>query len=141
MLSLHKISQIMNNIGINIRKTREKRGFSQEYVAEKLGINQSTYGKLERDVSNITLDRLYKIADVLEEDITTLLDIGKKNIFTNQTNQGNGYVETINNDYKMMVDELKLVYEKMLAIKDEQNTFLKCMLEKYRNSENFNNQI
>ena len=34
------------------------------------------------------------IADVLEEDITTLLDIGKKNTFNNQTNQGNGYVET-----------------------------------------------
>ena len=33
-------------------------------------------------MSNITLDRLFKIADVLEEDITTLLDIGKKKIFS-----------------------------------------------------------
>jgi len=120
----------MNNVGSNIRKLREKKGFSQDYVAEKLGINQSTYGKLERDVSNMTLDRLYKIADVLEEDITTLLDIGKKNIFSNQTNQGNGYVETINNDYKMMVEELKLAYEKMLSIKDEQIVILKNLWEK-----------
>jgi len=120
----------MNNIGVNIRKVREKKGFSQEYVAEKLGINQSTYGKLERDVSNITLDRLYKIADVLDEDITTLLDIGKKNIFNNQTNQGNGYVETINNDYKTMVEELKLAYEKMLTLKDEQINLVKSLLEK-----------
>ena len=58
----------MNNISINIKKLREKKGFSQKFVAEKLGINQSTYGKLERDESSITLDRLYKIADVLEED-------------------------------------------------------------------------
>ena len=43
------------------------------------------------------------------EDITTLLDIGKKNIINNQLNQGNGYVETINNDYKTMVDEVKSV--------------------------------
>ena len=42
MLFLHKISQIMNNTGVNIRKIREKKGFSQEYVAEKLGINQNT---------------------------------------------------------------------------------------------------
>ena len=128
MLPLHEISHNMNNVGFNIRKSREKRGFSQEYVAERLGINQSTYGKLERDVSNITLDRLFKIADVLEEDITTLLDIGKKNIFNNQTNQGNGYVETINNDYRTIVEELKLAYEKMLALKDEQIDFLKSLL-------------
>ena len=130
MLPLHKISQITNNIGVNIRKFREKKGFSQEYVAEKLGINQSTYGKLERDMSNITLGRLFKIADVLEEDITTLLDIGKKNIFTNQTNQGNGYVETINNDFKAMIEEIKLAYEKMLMMKDEQIVILKSFLEK-----------
>jgi len=120
----------MNNIGINIRKLREKKGFSQEFIAEKLGINQSTYGKLERDMSNITLDRLYKIADVLEEDVTALLDIGKKNIFNNQTNQGNGYVETINNDHKAMIEELKLIYDKMLGIKDEQIILLKSLLEK-----------
>ena len=113
-----------------VTKLREKKGFSQEYVAEQLGINQSTYGKLERDISNITLDRLYKIAGVLEEDITTLLDIGKKNIFTNQTNQGNGYVETIHNDHKTMVEELKQAYDKMLAIKDEQIALLKSFLEK-----------
>ena len=126
---MHKKSQIMNNIGLNIRKLREKKGFSQEFVADKLGINQSSYGKLERDISNITLDRLYKISDILEEDITTILDIGKKNIFNNQTNQGNGYVETINNDYKTMIEEFKLSYEKMLGIKDEQINLLKSFLE------------
>ena len=130
MLTLHEISRNMNNIGFNIRKSREKRGFSQEYVAEKLGINQSTYGKLERDMSNISLDRLFKIADVLEEDVTTLLDIGKKNIINNQPNHGNGYVETINNDCKMIVEELKLVYEKMLAVKDEQVALLKSLLNR-----------
>ena len=80
-------------------------------------------------MSNITLDRLYKIADVLEEDITTLLDIGKKNIF-NSHNQGNGYVETINYDHKIMVEELKLAYEKMLAVKDEQINLMKSLLER-----------
>jgi transcriptional regulator with XRE-family HTH domain len=130
MPPLHEISRNMNNVGLNIRKLREKKGFSQEFIADKLGINQSTYGKLERDMSSMTLDRLFKIADVLEEDVTTLLDIGKKNIFNNQANQGNGYVETINNDYKAMVEELKLAYEKMLTIKDEQVVLLNSLLEK-----------
>jgi transcriptional regulator with XRE-family HTH domain len=103
-----------------------------------LGINQSTYGKIEKDASNITVDRLYKIAEILESDITTLLDIGKKNIFNNQTNQGNGYVETINNDIKDMMVELKEVYEKLLASKEDQITLLKNLLEKKPNSLLFN---
>ena len=127
MLHLHKISHDMNNIGHNIRKLREKKGFSQEFVAGKLGINQSTYGKLEKDASNITLNRLFKVAGVLDEDITTLLDIDKKNIFHNRFDQGNGeFMETI----KMMIEELKLAYEKMIVIKDEQITFFRSYLEK-----------
>lgn len=130
IVNLHKNSQNMNNLGASIRMEREKRGFSQEYVAMELGINQSTYGKLERDASNITVDRLFKIADVLETDVSNLLDIGKKNVWNVQTNHGNGYVETINNDYKYTIDELKTAYEKMLGIKDEQIAFLKEMLGK-----------
>ncbi|MDR1682050.1 MAG: helix-turn-helix transcriptional regulator [Candidatus Symbiothrix sp.] len=120
----------MNNLGLNIRKTREKRGFSQEYVANQLGINQSTYGKIERDASNISVDRLYKIAEVLESDVVNLLDIGKKNIFNNQANQGNGYVETINNDFKAMIGEIREIYDKLIASKDEQITLLKNLFEK-----------
>jgi transcriptional regulator with XRE-family HTH domain len=131
MLPLHKISQIMNDIGINIRRIREKKGFSQDYIAEKLGINQSTYGKLERDASHFTVDRLYKLSEALQEDLATLLDVGK-NTFNNQTNQNNGYgyVEVINNDHKSMIDELKAIYEKMLAIKDEEIALLKDLLRK-----------
>jgi phage portal protein BeeE len=52
-----------------------------------------------------------------------------KNTFTNQTNQGNGYVETINNDFKSMMEELKWAYEKMLLVKDEQIALLKELLK------------
>ena len=64
----------MNNVGINIRKLREKKGFSQEYVAQELGINQSTYGKLERENTKISIDRLLRISEILEEDVINLLD-------------------------------------------------------------------
>ena len=127
---LHTKSQIMNNIGINIRKLREQRGYSQEVVATELGINQSTYGKIERDASNITVERLQKIAEILDVDMASILDVGTKNTFTNQTNQGNGYVETINNDYRTFADELKSAYEKTISAKDEQIVLLKGLLER-----------
>ncbi|MCL1944054.1 MAG: hypothetical protein FWF54_10975 [Candidatus Azobacteroides sp.] len=42
----------------------------------------------------------------------------------------NEYVETINNNCKTMLEELKSAYEKMPAIKDEEITFLRSLLEK-----------
>jgi len=41
-------------------------------TANLLFYNYPAIYKLERDMSSVTLDRLFKIADVLEEDITTL---------------------------------------------------------------------
>ena len=101
-----KYSQKMNNVGINIRKLREKKGFSQEYVAQELGINQSTYGKLERENTKISIDRLLRISEILEEDVINLLDSNPQNTF-HQTNQGNGYsyVENINNENAELLKE------------------------------------
>jgi transcriptional regulator with XRE-family HTH domain len=121
----------MSNLGENIRKEREKRDFSQEFLAAELNINQSTYCKLEQDASNLTVERLYKIADVLGVDVSNLLDIDAKNIFNNNGN-GNGYgnVERLNTDNKVFIEEIRLAYEKMLEIKDEQIAFLKDMVGK-----------
>jgi transcriptional regulator with XRE-family HTH domain len=60
----------MKSIGSNIRRIRERKGFSQEYVAQELGINQSTYGKLERDDANISVERLIKISEIFKEDLS-----------------------------------------------------------------------
>lgn len=124
----------MRQIGLNIRKIREQKGFSQEYIAHELGINQSTYGKIERDDSNLSVDRLIKIAEILEEDLSSLLDIGTKNTFNNQTNSGYGYgyVENINNDFKDLISEIKNAYEKIIQSKDEQIKFLKEQLSFYK---------
>ena len=120
----------MNNIGTTIRRIRERKGFSQESIANELGINQSTYGKLERDASKLSLERLEIIAKFLKEDLGEILGIGTKNSFNNQANHGNGYVETINNDYRTMVEDIKSVYEKILQGKDEQIALLKNLLKK-----------
>ena len=49
-----------------IRKTREIKDYSQEYVAEKLGISQTAYSKLENGQTNISVKRLIKLAEILE---------------------------------------------------------------------------
>ncbi|SFC67501.1 Helix-turn-helix domain-containing protein [Parapedobacter composti] len=57
----------------NIRKVREYRNYTQDYVARKIGISQNAYSKLELGVHKLSLERLFQIAEVLEIDCTALL--------------------------------------------------------------------
>jgi transcriptional regulator with XRE-family HTH domain len=38
----------MNTVGTRIRKIREEKGIKQEYIADEMGITQSSYGRLEK---------------------------------------------------------------------------------------------
>jgi transcriptional regulator with XRE-family HTH domain len=53
------------NIGLNIRKLRELRNYTQSYLAEQLGISQRAYSSIESNTSNLSFGRLSLIADIL----------------------------------------------------------------------------
>lgn len=113
-------------IGKNIRKYRELKGFSQEYMANQLDINQASYAKIENNSTKITVDRLFAISKLLEADITDLMDLKNQTIFNQQDNEtANAYgkIEHFHN-------ENKEVYEKLIKAKDEQIAMLKELLDK-----------
>lgn len=56
-----------------IRKQREDLDWSQEQMAEKLNLTTNGYAKIERGETKLHLDRLEKIAQVFNVDITELL--------------------------------------------------------------------
>lgn len=60
------MEKLDKSIGIKIRKVRELKNFSQNYVANKLSMNQSTYSDIENGVISISEEKLIKIADALE---------------------------------------------------------------------------
>jgi len=57
----------------NIRRVREFRNYTQDYVARKIGISQNAYSKLELGFHKLSLERLFQIAEVLEIESTVLL--------------------------------------------------------------------
>lgn len=69
------ISQRVKIIISNIRKVREYRNYSQEYVAMKLSISQNAYSKIEVFQSKITLNRLFNIAIILNVKVKQLITI------------------------------------------------------------------
>jgi len=67
-------------VAANIRKVREFRNYTQDYLAAKLGISQNAYSKIELGYSKLTLDRLFKVSMVMEIDPLKLLYFEKRDI-------------------------------------------------------------
>ncbi|BDU27217.1 hypothetical protein ASE40_08360 [Flavobacterium sp. Root935] len=53
----------------NIRKIRELKNFTREYVAAELKMSTSGYGKIERGDVDLTVSKLIEISKVLEVSI------------------------------------------------------------------------
>ncbi len=62
-------------IAANIRKLREYRDYTQDYLAAKLDISQNAYSKIELGHSRITLERLFTISAILEVNPADLISM------------------------------------------------------------------
>jgi len=71
------MDNILERIGLNITLLREKRGLTQEKLAELAGLHRAYIGQIERGEKNIGLRNLEKIAKALSVDIRVLLDTSK----------------------------------------------------------------
>src|ERR1700760_1107090 len=63
------------SVGKNIRTLRHQRGWSQEDVANRLGISIPAFSKIETGVTDINLSRLEQIANIYEVNVVKLLSL------------------------------------------------------------------
>ncbi len=70
----------IKTVAVNIRKIREFRNYTQEYLAVKLDISQNAYSKIELGYTKITLERLYQIAQILDVDLIELIKADNTNV-------------------------------------------------------------
>jgi transcriptional regulator with XRE-family HTH domain len=73
----------MESVGHKIRMQRLGKNYSQEYMAFMLEISQPAYSKIERDETEISLKRLYEIAEILQVDAFTLMPPSKYSLGIN----------------------------------------------------------
>jgi transcriptional regulator with XRE-family HTH domain len=71
--------QRLQVIGKSLKKRREKSGYGQDEVAEKIGITVKAYGDYERGESALNILRLIQIAEIFECELVELVaDISSK---------------------------------------------------------------
>lgn len=59
-------SPVCEAFGRNLRAIRKSKGFSQERLAYDAGIDRSYVGKIERGMVNITIEKIYVFAELLQ---------------------------------------------------------------------------
>ena len=105
------------DVGTNIKQIRELKNFSQEYMAQELGVSQASYARIENGSIIPKVDRLQRIADVLEVDLSTLLNT--TNVFHinfNATAHQSGYINSQSNNV-IDIDTLrKIIREELTSI-------------------------
>jgi len=115
-------------IGQKIKKLRELKNLTQDYMANQLGLTQSAYSKMENGEVDIPYSRIEDIAKIFTlkpEDIITFNENTIFNLYNNQT--ATGYV--INHNY----DAEKKLYEDQIANYKEQVEYLKNMVNQLMN--------
>jgi transcriptional regulator with XRE-family HTH domain len=111
-------------VGNKIKKLRELKNYSQEYMAEKLGISQTQFSKIERDESDMNISRLKEISDILGMRIEDVLTFDERYVFNAYDNGQaayNIYNHQVNEQMqKLYEDKIKLL-EEVIRLKDQLN--------------------
>ena len=116
----------------NIRKVRELRNYTQEYMADQMGLSISGYGKIERNDSDISLSRITQIADILNVSRAKLLEFNSEEILKEVQNEEKLIVDTKTHKTKtehssINQDDLSTLLDIIRSLKEE-NKKLKEML-------------
>jgi transcriptional regulator with XRE-family HTH domain len=123
-----------------IKFIRSSKNWTQEDVAEKLGISTNSYAKIERGETDVNFSRLQQIADVMEIELPHLLDLNEKNIFNfTCDNNSNWHM----NASSIEQTELKHELEKANLIIEQQKKeidYLKQQLSDFRILMNLQNK-
>lgn len=118
--------------GTNIKNVRELRNYTQEYVAEQIGMSPSGYGKIERDETDVSINRLKQIAEVLQVDYNSILNLDKSQIFNINQQQGdNGTQNAYIKNHKIIGTK---GYEALVSQQRSEIDYLRNLVNKFQES-------
>lgn len=110
-------------IGEKIRKIRELKGYTQDYMANVLEISQRAYSKIERNETKLDWDRISKISKTLEIEPVDLINFNDSMVFNNCSQSGK-----FENNNNYISEKLIDLYDKRISYLEEEIKFLREMI-------------
>jgi transcriptional regulator with XRE-family HTH domain len=111
-------NQLIQSPEYKIRKIREIRNYSQEYLAQCLNLSVRAYSKIETGETQLTIKRLNEISQVLEVTPLQILGFDEKQLFSLH-GHSNEHDQTLAG-----VNEAPVAYLHRKVLKMEENLIL-----------------
>ena len=114
----------MKNIGQKVRRIREEKQWTQEFIANKLEISQNTYSKIESGSIKLTIDRISELSKILDVPIEDMLSDDTKTFHLNNNHIEKFYIENLQEENKGLVQSLK---DQVKYLQEENQRLLKLI--------------
>lgn len=115
-----------NNFIKNLKYIRDDQKISQQYIADKIGVDRSTIGCWENGKADPSMSNVVKLAEVLDIDIVTLI--------------GGNLSEDTTNQYKNKIIKVPILKEVKTEIhKNDMDNILgyTCIIKKETDEDNY----
>ena len=116
-------------LGNRIRRIRELRNVTQEYMAQRLGISQSNYARMESNEVSIPEGRLLQIAEILETTTEAIRKFDDELIFNITQGDHSSAGQNVTVNHYHISPELQKLYEDKIRLLEEKIVFLETQLD------------
>jgi transcriptional regulator with XRE-family HTH domain len=103
-----------------IKNIRELKNYTQEYMAEKLGLTQAGYSKIEKGNTSLSYEKLVEIGKILDVTVEDIISFDYDKYFNNfnrvkGNNNGSILINSDNSEaLKKLYEDKILLLEKLL---------------------------
>ncbi|MDQ1803091.1 helix-turn-helix transcriptional regulator [Chryseobacterium sp. CKR4-1] len=128
----------MATLGTKLTRLRQRKGYSQQEVADLLHISQPAYHKWETDTSKPGLESVVKLCEIYDIEINDLLEDGNTVISNNTFDScssnviGAAYNPVFNINSSAMMEGIIKNQEHLAKLMDSQNKLIEALIEKLR---------
>ena len=102
---------------LRIKKIREYRNYTQQFMADSLDLSQNAYCKIENGTTKLTIDRLEEIATILDVPVESILSSSNQTFNIQNNDKLYGHIENL-------YEANKELMEKQIGLLQTQNEHL-----------------
>lgn len=147
---MNKLQSNLNKFALNkntnmklaekLLKVRVEKKLSKREVANKLDMDITTYGRVEKGERNLEIDKLKLLPEALgisPEEILEMLELDKSLVFNisgdyASNGSGYGYVQNLHTEDKNTIKEIKELYKDLIDQKDTLISQLQAEIERLK---------
>jgi len=121
----------MEKIIEKISQLRNRKGFTYENMADELELTPAAYRKIETGETKLSVERLFRISNILETPINEILELDQNNFVQNNYNSESVVSQRIENFYednKEIVDQLIKAKDQLIEVLQNEIEYLRKMI-------------